>query len=553
MSVGSNIYYEYGITAGTAKRLSQDLFPLVGGTAGTTCKLGASFSGQPSGASGTYIGSAYVDGAGTDLASGAVCDSLGNIYIVGTFPTNCNITNFVVNPTGAANAGTLPVTTGNAAFIAKWNSSGIYLGAAYIDGTGSESGQWVTCDSANNVYLGGNYGPGSAAITNFGAPPSGTAGTLPATAGLTGAFIAKWDSSGTYIGSAKVDGVGPDSGRSVACDSTNSVYLAGSYGTASATITNFAVNPSGTAGTLSATAAGTGAFIAKWDSSGTYIGAAKVDGTGAELGQGAVCDGSNNVYLAGAYTTAACPITNFAVNPSGTAGTLPLPGANSAFIAKWNSGGTYIGSAFADGTGTEQGRGMMCDSSSNVYLTGNYGLGSTTVAISNFGVNPSGTAGTLPATAGGSGAFIAKWNTGGTYIGSAFVDSTGTDQGNSLTRDSTNNVYLAGQYGASAAISNFAVNPSGTAGTLPVTTGNGAFIAKWNPAGTYTGSAFVDGAGSELGLGVACDGSTNVYLAGQYGGNSAIISKFAVNPSGTAGTLPATAGLTGAFVAKWKV
>ena len=44
----SQILTEFGIAAGTQKRLSNDLFPLVGGTAGATCSLGASFSGKSS-------------------------------------------------------------------------------------------------------------------------------------------------------------------------------------------------------------------------------------------------------------------------------------------------------------------------------------------------------------------------------------------------------------------------------------------------------------------------------------------------------------------------
>jgi hypothetical protein len=44
----SQILTEFGIAAGTQKRLSNDLFPLVGGTAGATCSLAASFSGKSS-------------------------------------------------------------------------------------------------------------------------------------------------------------------------------------------------------------------------------------------------------------------------------------------------------------------------------------------------------------------------------------------------------------------------------------------------------------------------------------------------------------------------
>ena len=566
MSVGTNIYVEFGIPTLTTKSISQDLFPLVGGTAGSTCSLGASFSGQPSGPPGTYIGSAYVNsGSSSDLRNSVARDNLGNIYIAGSFGGPCSITNSVVNPTGSANAGTLPVTVATAAFVAKWNSLGVYQGSAYVDGGSNEQGYSVACDGDNNVYLVGNYGSQSANISNFGINPSGTAGTLPATAGGTGAFIAKWDSGGVYLGSAKVDGVGlVDQGISVACDGFNNVYLAGRYGSQSATISNFGTPPSGTAGTLPATAGSNSAFIAKWNSGGTYLGSAKVDGTADDEGYGVACDVSNNVYLSGLTTNGTNRrVTNFGINPSGVAGTITGTGT-CLFISKWNSGGTYLGTALVvNASGAIRGGGIACNFLEDVYLTGIF-QNITTAKITDFSMNPSTTTfvGTLPLSGGLSGAFVAKWNSLGVYQGSAYVDGPGIEQGISVACDFAYdpNVYLVGNYGSqSANISNFGINPSGTAGTLPATAGDtGAFIAKWNLDGVYLGSAKVDGTAREQGRGVVCDFDNNVYLAGMYGlvstGAVATISNFGTPPSGTAGTLPSIPGSgVGIFISKWKI
>ena len=118
---------------------------------------------------------------------------------------------------------------------------------------------------------------------------------------------------------------------------------------------------------------------------------------------------------------------------------------------------------------------------------------------------------------------------------SAYINITNQNYG--VACDGFGNVYMVSGYSTSAGISNFAQNPSGTAGTLPVMSNQGAFIAKWNSSGVYQGSAYVDGTGYEQGYEVVCDGSGNVYLAGLYIGVSAAISNFNVNPSGTAGTL----------------
>ena len=479
-----NVYVvgEYGTLSARISNFGVNPSGTAGTLPSTAAGLASAFIAKWN-ASGTYLGSAYVNGTVADIGYGIACDVSGNVYISGSYGSStatATITNFGVNPSGTA--GTLPVTAGSAgAFIAKWNASGTYLGSAKVDGASADTGRSVACDVSGNVYVGGQYGTSAATISNFGVNPSGTAGTLPATAGA-GAFVAKWNASGTYLGSAKVDGTATDIGYGVACDGSSNVYLVGEYGTALATITNFGVNPSGTAGTLPATAGLASAFIAKWNASGTYINSAYVNGTGNEGGYGVACDGSSNVYLVGEYGTALATITNFGVNPSGTAGTLPATaGLASAFIAKWNASGTYLGSAYVNGTAADIGRSVACDVSGNVYVGGEYGSVTATATITNFGVNPSGTAGTLPVTAGSYGAFIARWNASGTYLGSAKVDGAGGDVGNAVACDGSSNVYLGGYYGASAAtITNFGVNPSGTAGTLSATGGLGAFIAKWS-------------------------------------------------------------------------
>jgi len=55
----SQILTECGIAPATQKRLSNDLFPLVGGTAGATCSLAASFSGKSAYTPRLYVTLAY--------------------------------------------------------------------------------------------------------------------------------------------------------------------------------------------------------------------------------------------------------------------------------------------------------------------------------------------------------------------------------------------------------------------------------------------------------------------------------------------------------------
>ncbi len=85
-----------------------------------------------------------------------------------------------------------------------------------------------------------------------------------------------------------------------------------------------------------------------------------------------------------------------------------------------------------------------------------------------------------------------------------FMGGTGTDQGYAVAVDGSGNVYVTGSSDA-------------TWGTTPVNPhagGNDAFAAKLNSSGTRLWNTFMGGTGIDYGIGIAVDGSGNVYVAG---------------------------------------
>ena len=276
-----------------------------------------------------------------------------------------------------------------------------------------------------------------------------------------------------------MDGTGEDAGLSVTCDSSGNMYLAGQY---TQTPTIRAVNSSNVStnvGRLPASAGGVVAFASKFDSSGTYQYSRILDGTGAEIGYSVACDSSGNMYLAGQYVGTPTIKAVNSSNVSTNIATLPASaGGGVAFASKFDSSGTYQYSRIVDGTGSETGISVTCDSSGNMYLAGQY-VGTPTIK------NQSGTSlGTLPASSGGSAAaFVCKFDSAGTYQYSRIVDGTGIEIGYSVTCDSSGNMYLAGQYTQTPTIK----DQSGTSlGTLPASAGSSAaFLIKFDPDGNY--------------------------------------------------------------------
>ena len=113
----SQILTEFGIAASTISRISNDLFPLVDGTAGTTCLLGASFSNKAAGSPRAY---SYLQGTGTDQGLAIAVDSAGNIYITGQYVSTTTVPILTMALPPAASGKTLPISVGTDMFVIKY-------------------------------------------------------------------------------------------------------------------------------------------------------------------------------------------------------------------------------------------------------------------------------------------------------------------------------------------------------------------------------------------------------------------------------------------------
>ena len=370
MSV-SQILAEFGITAGTTKRISNDLFPLVGGTAGTTCLLGASFSGK----SAAKVGYSTIGGTVADVGNAITVDSAGNIYVTGyyTSTTTVPINTFGTAPSASPYSLPVSVGIGSDMFVIKWNANGTVAGYTTIGGTGGDLGYGIAVDSSQNIYIVGQYTSSAAVpINTFGTAPTASGVSLPATAS-SDVFVIKWNASGgTLAGYSTIFGTGLDIGRSIAVDSSQNIYITGQYiSTAVIPIRTFGTNPVNSGVNMPVTG-GTDAFVIKWLANGTLAGYTTIRGTGTDIGYGIAVDSSGNIYIAGQYiSSATVPINTFGTAPVASGVNLPASVNADAFVIKWNAaGGAVAGYSTIKGTNADIGNGIAVDSSQNIYITG---------------------------------------------------------------------------------------------------------------------------------------------------------------------------------------
>ena len=469
----------------------------------------------------SYPWARLIDSSGSDAAFAVTCDTQQSVYVSGFY----NGTPLIRDQAGTT-IGSLPVSSGQAAFLTKFDVNGNLSYSRIIDGTQNDQAVSTACDPGANVYVAGSYIASTASIKN---ETGGTLGTLPAASGWA-AFASKFNSSGNYLYSRIIDSSGTDDCRAVVCDSVGNMYMAGFY-TLSATIKT---QDNATLGSVSSIGSSEKAIASKFDASGNYQWSRVTQSSTNGQFNSAACDASGNVYFAGWYTG----LPTLRDESGNSLGTLPSSsgGQAASYVSKYTSSGTLQWTRIVDSSSDDVAMGVTCDPTGNVYMVGYYGAAATIKTQADASL------GTLPAVSGGSAAFLSKFDANGTHLYSRCLDAGGNDYFTSVVCDSSSNVYVAGYYNGTPIIE---TQTGDILGTLPASSASAAFVIKFDSAGNYAWARILDdsGANADQGLSVTCDSSGAVSFSGLYSSSTTAPVK---NETGEIiGTLPATTSFAG--------
>ncbi|TPG66713.1 T9SS C-terminal target domain-containing protein [Hymenobacter nivis] len=436
--------------------------------------------------------------------SATATDDAGNVYLAGNFA-------------GTVSFGSFALTNATAdgrrdAFVAKWSpATGAFLWAQRAGGPGDD-GATALAVSGGNVYVAGSFGGPTAAfgaLTLANADPSGATRDV---------FVAELAAdTGAFAWAQPAGGPADDYATALAAAGPR-VYVAGAFGSATATFGGTALARAGSGGA--------DAFVAALEAGGAgaaFAWAQRAGGPGDDVATGVAVSGAS-VYLAGRFASATAafgPLALANVNPNGS---------HDAFVAKLADAGPSAAFAWAQragGPGDDRANALAV-SGTNVYVAGEFQgptatfggtvLANTTTDNLYYDVFVA-----KLADAGPSGAFAWARRAGGP----------GDDYANALAVRGAD-VYMAGSFAG-----NVLGNAAATFGSTTFTTAGliDLYVAKLTdagPSGAFAWATRAGGPGYDYATAVAL-GTAGVYVAGDFASASASFGALAVaNPNSAA-------------------
>jgi len=428
----------------------------------------------------TYEWAKSVGGLNYDNGNAITLDNSGNIYVTGRFQKYVGVPADFDPGVGVYN---LEAIGQYDAFILKLDSSGNLIWAKNIGGSGGVSeGNSISIDADGNVYTVGSFSYDA----DF--DPSATATFILSAPYIifnnpTNIFALKLNSNGNFVWAKSIGGTFSDVATALVLDSSSNLHIAGNF---TGTV-DFDPN----SGVSELVGAGSkDGFILKLDTSGNYVWAKAISGSGNDEINAITLDNSGNVFATGQFSST----TDF--DPS--AAVFKITG-NGSFVLKLNSNGEFqMAKGFVTSVGV-QANAIKVDATGNIYTTG------AEQGATDF--DPSGASYIFNQTPFANDMFLTKLNNNGDFVWAKKIYTTAADNSKGLVLDPSGNIYIVGTaYGSTLRIENESTT------ITPGVSGDYLTVLKFNPAGNLLGSNFIGS--SILGNSVALDSNQNVYVAG---------------------------------------
>ncbi len=388
-------------------------------------------------ASGNFVWAKRIGGTTDDIGRSIAVDSVGNVYITGSF---LNTVDF--DP----GSGTYTLTTPNSnedVFILKLDGAGNFVWAGQQGGLFVDVCYSIAVDDKGFLYNVGSFG--STADFN---PAAGTY-TLTSS-GADDIFISKLDTSGKFIWAKRIGSSNPDICYSLALDKFGKPYCTGYFdGTVD-------FDPGPAVFNMTTPFNSPNIFVLKLDTAGNFKWAKNMGGSGVETAKSICLDNYGGVYTTGYFNGA----VDF--DPGVSSYVINNAGSWDAFVSKLDTNGVFRWATSFSAANDQFGSSIVSDLSGNVYSVGNF------TDIVDFDPGPS----TFTLNGMFQNIYISKLDSAGNFIFAKQL--IGGWDANSVHVDSLNAIYLAGSF---SNITDFDPDPT-TSYTLAAMGSYDAYVLK---------------------------------------------------------------------------
>ena len=333
----------------------------------------------------------------------------------------------------------------------------------------------IVRDKAGNIYHAGVFSSPTIAFGTY---------TLTNTASGSGdIFVVKMNPAGAVIWAKSAGGASVDEVLAMAIDSADNIFITGIFESASITVGSVTLSCSSGSGDL---------FVFKLDTAGNAIwGYNTASPTVIAQGNGITTDASGNVYVGGDFQS---PTITFG---STTLNCMTSWPNNNVFLLKLNAAGVPVWAKLIGAPFDAQGGKLTTDRSGDVYIAGVYDGGSAIIGPDTL------------TTTGSTDIFLAKYDSTGALRWAKKWGGNNSDGVMALMTDSSENLYMAGNYASDSIVFGASALLKIPGGTQDI------FLAKLDSSGTgiwAKGAGGVSNSASEVAM--TMDFAGNVLISG---------------------------------------
>jgi hypothetical protein len=327
-------------------------------------------------ANGNLLWAKNIGGNSIDRSNDLSIDTLGNIFVTGSFYKTASFN------APSTNSDTLRSKGGADIFLAKYSANGTFQWVKQIGSTGNEAPSRIITDNQNGVYLTGTYTD----LIDFNPSPTDSI-FLDTTSWGSNVFLEKFDNNGNFQWANAMTSVGFKSIGDLALDDNNRLYVCGRFNGTTNFNTEFGYD------TLYALPGNSSIYFGVYNNNGSLAWMKKIEHGyqgGQDAGTAIAIDSKKDIYITGQFWGQGCDFNTSPVDSF-------LLGSNSSnnydiFLAKYSNTGNFKWAYNIGDAGSDVGVNINFDATGELYFAANvqYGSSSGNGPI-DFDVSPTGT------------------------------------------------------------------------------------------------------------------------------------------------------------------